>query len=468
MATQKSTQRSRVGRVTIYEHHGAWYTYHRQNGRPIRQRVGSSEAHAECVASLLNAKLTAAGSGLALNDLLQAVLPDVPRPNNHSVGAADGSSGPTIKVAELQRQFLDHHEHVLHSAMSTVSRYSSATNHLAAFAKGQSLADAAKVCVEGFVTHLRTIEVAPNGHANTIRRKLRDKGIKYILETCRSMYNFGLRQKIVAVNPFVEFAVGKLRVRDAKPIFVFTAQQELAFFKSADPWGLAVHLTLAKTGLRPGELVHTLIEDVDLDGGWLHVRSKPELGWMVKTGRERRVPLVGQLIDQLRHVAGERPSGPLFLRTKINNDGGPKIATDRIGMAKVAALRIMEADKASASPLTRTQLASFHRSVWRDAGAIPVDRVRSSFIRIATRAGLTVTTPKSWRHTFATLLQEANVDLLVRQETMGHQPTSPDAGVLGMTGTYTHTQPSFQRSEIERAVQLRPRSLALIQQLNPT
>ena len=90
------------------------------------------------------------------------------------------------------------------------------------------------------------------------------------------------------------------------------------------------------------------------------------------------------------------------------------------------------------------------RTVWRDAGAEPVDRVRDSFVRIARRAGLSATCPKSWRHTFATLLQHAGVDPLVRQETLGHKPADPDAGPLGMTGVYTHTDPAFQKREIIR------------------
>jgi len=39
-------------------------------------------------------------------------------------------------------------------------------------------------------------------------------------------------------------------------------------------------------------LVHLLVEDVDLEGGWLHVRNKVELGWRIETGQERVVPSV--------------------------------------------------------------------------------------------------------------------------------------------------------------------------------
>jgi integrase len=74
--------------------------------------------------------------------------------------------------------------------------------------------------------------------------------------------------------------------------------------------------------------------------------------------------------------------------------------------------------------------------------------------------GLTgATYPKSWRHTFATLLQDANVDPLIRQQTLGHQPGSPGAGALGMTTVYTHSRPETQRREILRALRLWPLSL---------
>jgi hypothetical protein len=69
------------------------------------------------------------------------------------------------------------------------------------------------------------------------------------------------------------------------------------------------------------------------------------------------------------------------------------------------------------------------------------------------------TCPKSWRHTFATILQDANVDPLVRQITLGHRPTN-GAG-LGMTGHYSHTRPETQRAQIEQALRLWPASLEL-------
>jgi site-specific recombinase XerD len=65
-----------------------------------------------------------------------------------------------------------------------------------------------------------------------------------------------------------------------------------------------------------------------------------------------------------------------------------------------------------------------------------------------------VTAPKTLRHTFATVLQDANVDPLVRNELMGHAPSYVGAlaGGLGMTAIYTHTRPETKRRQLEGAV----------------
>ncbi|MAG93394.1 MAG: hypothetical protein CMJ48_06555 [Planctomycetaceae bacterium] len=375
------------------------------------------------------------------------------------------SEAASISPADLRRRFLHHHEHVVGSALSTVSRYRAATQHLDDFSTKSGKHDISRLNVPKFVKYLRTIEVAPNGHPNTTKRKLRDKGIKFILETSRSMFRFGQQHGHLSrtlPNPFREFGLSKLAIRDSKAVFVFDPDQELAFFRNTDPWGFPIHIMLAKTGLRPGELTHTLIEDVDLTGGWLHVRSKSDLGWTTKTGRERQVPLVNELVTLLKRVIGQRRSGPLFVRARINSRSPPALAGHRAELTRIADTRLRTASETKAREISRREQDRILRTIWRDTGAVCVDRIRSSFIRIADRTGLHATCTKSWRHTFCTLLQEANVDPLVRQQTLGHAPTVPGTGALGMTGVYTHTTPDFQKREIERAVRLRPHSLELI------
>lgn len=429
----KAPTRVRVGRVSLYPHHGGWWVYYRLDGRPVRRKVADTRADAEPAAAQINAQLAAHAPTLL------AFTP--------------------VSVPDLRRRFLDYHVHVLKSAVATVRRYHAATRHLEGYAGGRGRPPMAhEVSPDAFAAHLRALAVTPNGHPNTARRPLRDKGVRFILETCRAMYAFAAKRRHLppyAGNPFADLPLDRLAVADAKPVFVFDAEAELAFLTAAGEWAFPVHVTLAKTGLRVGELTHLLVEDVDLAGGWLAVRNKPELGWRVKTGRERAVPLVPEVAAVLRRVVGGRTAGPVFLRPRFGAGDRPPLATDRAGLA--AACREREA--AAGPGLTRATRLRVAGTVWRDAGAVSADAVRTSFVRTAAAVGRPdATCPKSWRHTFATLLQDANVDPLVRQVTLGHTPT---AGGLGMTASYTHTRPETQRRQIEAAVRRWPGTLAL-------
>jgi integrase len=440
--SRKPTRR-RVGQVSYYFHHGSWYVYYRQGVRQIRRKVGQSQELAAQTAAQVNAQLAVAAPTLF--------------------------SFAPLPVSDLRRCWLEHHEHVLRSSLATIRRYESATQHLADFAQqsGRARAPAREVDGEQFVRYLRALRVSPNGHTHTARRPLRDKGIRFILETCRSLYGFAAKKRHLppyADNPFAGLGGNRCKVEDAKPIFLFDAASELAFLQAADDWSFPVHFTLAKTGIRPGELVHLLVEDLDLDQGWMYIRNKSELGWRIKTGRERALPLVEELVAVLRQLIGTRRTGPVFLRERFQEAVRGCTDTSRRRLANIVASRVAAQEASLARALLRTQQARIAADVWRDAGATKSDRIRQSFIRIANDAGLeNATCPKSWRHTFATLLQDANVDPLVRQITLGHAQASNPQGALGMPGVYTHTRPETLRREIFRALAQWPASLNLAQ-----
>jgi integrase len=364
-----------------------------------------------------------------------------------------------ISVPELRTQFLDFHESVLESSVGTVRRYRAATRHLEDYVLLQSRPPLThELKPAAFAAYLRQVEVTPNGHPNTERRRLRDKGVRFILETCRSMYNFGMKRRHLppySENPFSELPLDRLKIEDAKPIFVFSEKTELSFLRASGRWSFPIQFTLAKTGLRIGELVHLLIEEVDFDECWLLIRNKTALGWRVKTGNERDVPLLPEMASVLRRVIGDRKAGPVFLRERFASEL-PPLFGDRRELERVCRDR----QRTAGSSLSRLELSRIARGVWRDAGAIKPDAVRTSFVEITRAIGYPESTcPKSWRHTFATLLQDANVDPLIRQQTLGHRATT---GVgLGMTANYTRTRRETQREQIEQALRRWPESLGL-------
>jgi hypothetical protein len=62
--------RHRIGRGSIYEHHGSWWIYNRNGKKHCRRRIGSNPAMAECEASLLNAEPAAAEENLSIREIL--------------------------------------------------------------------------------------------------------------------------------------------------------------------------------------------------------------------------------------------------------------------------------------------------------------------------------------------------------------------------------------------------------------
>jgi hypothetical protein len=231
----RASRRNRIGKVSCYFRHGSWHVYYREAGKQIRRRAGDTERAAAQLAAQVNAQL--------------------------SVEAPTLFSFTPLPVAELRKRFLDNHEHVLCSSLPTVRRYSTATRHLENFARTQGANRPAHLLdAEQFVRYLRSLRVSPNGHSHSRRRPLRHKGIRYILETCRSLYGFAARKRYTppyAENPFAGLGGKRIRIEDAKPVFVFDPATELAFFQAADDWAFPIHFTLAKTGIRPGELSHT-------------------------------------------------------------------------------------------------------------------------------------------------------------------------------------------------------------------
>lgn len=218
---------------------------------------------------------------------------------------------------------------------------------------------------------------------------------------------------------------------------------------------------LLLTGIRPGELTHLLLpDDVDLTTGWLHIRNKKSLGWRIKTRNERDIPLHPNLAEVLKRVIGTRRCGPLVRQRRCSVGFTPPLANlNATQLESEINNRIASLERSENGELSRQRKQAVANRVWRESGAIREDWVRIEFMRVTKAIGLPyVTAPKTFRHTFATILQDANVDPLIRNELMGHAPMSnfSSAPGLGTTSIYTHTRPETKRQQLENALQGRP------------
>ena len=432
----------RVGKVRGDLRGKVWYLTYSEDGRRRRPRVGSDKDAAKQMAAQIHSQL--------------------------EVGAPAALSFEAVSLDELQARWLRHHEQVLRSSVQTINRYRTATKHLLDFVEKARVPRMTSHFraphAEEFVSYLRTIKVSPNGHANSEKRPLLDKGIKFILETCRAMLNFAMKRRHLspyAENPFSVIDLDRIPVEHRRPIVVFSSDEERQFFQQCDDWQFPIFATLIMTGLRPGELCHLLLpNDVDLTHNLLRIQNKPKLGWQVKTRNERALPMIPLLSDLLQYVIGKRQEGPVFLRRHFVSGALPKLgAAGSTRLERELADRISRNEVELQRALSRQERMVLARHLWTDAGAVKPDRLRLEFMQITRAIGLTgQTAPKLFRHLFATSLQDANVDPLIRCELMGHSTgaSSMSGNGLGMTANYTHTRPETKRRQLETAIGQRP------------
>ena len=200
----------RVGKVSAFLRGRVWYLAYFENGRRCRPRVGPDREAARQLAAHTNAQL--------------------------EVGAPTPLSFEPLSVEKVRERWLQYHEHVVRSSVATVNRYRTGTLHLLNFVRDVRPAVLAAhfqpAHAEEFAAYLRRIKVAPNGHRNAVKRPLRDKGVKYILEVCRSLFNYAAKRRHLppyAENPFATIEIDRIPVEDAKPFVGFTDEQERTF-----------------------------------------------------------------------------------------------------------------------------------------------------------------------------------------------------------------------------------------------
>jgi hypothetical protein len=78
-----SPTRTRVGKVSVYQHHGAWWVYFREGGRSVRRKVAEDLEQAQQVAAQVNAQVASNAPTLL--------------------------SFKPVGVPDLRAQFLDYH-----------------------------------------------------------------------------------------------------------------------------------------------------------------------------------------------------------------------------------------------------------------------------------------------------------------------------------------------------------------------
>jgi integrase len=204
------------------------------------------------------------------------------------------------------------------------------------------------------------------------RKTLYTEGVvvKQFFKWCRT-------RRLIAENPIEHVKLGKPRLEPKGGPGLAQVDQVL---RALDEPNRTMVATLAFTGMRDGELQRLKPEDLDLAGGWLHVRSRE--GAETKTRLSRKVPVHPRLRPLLAALP-KRPRAGLF-----TDCGGAGRAAD----GPVSVRRLNDRFKRTLEPL-----------------GIPAGRKADGFVL------------HSLRHFFETFCVNARVPQRVVDTWLGHR-----------------------------------------------
>ena len=338
-------------------------------------------------------------------------------------------------------------------AAATPSRYRSALSHYLAFTETSPVVRDYPTSVRvdrrfalEFAAFLDNQTVAPNGHANARKRKLR--GQAFILDAARAMYEWaddperGACMPTGFKNPFRR-AVLKRRKPAIDPLGEpeITLGMATEFLEACDRYQRALFAPLILYGLRATEPVFLFREHVE--GGWLRVGCIPELAYTTKGLRDKRFPLLDEITDLWNVEQPDRGQGLILVRRSVTaGDESPPLYGASLGsLTQEFERRCQQAGTSSAAAKLKIR-----DGVIRDAGGLTYDLISCEFHRLARRLKWPAcATLKDFRHAFATALVSAAVPEPMRRYLMGHAP--------GKEAIVTYTHLSGLADHYRRAVE---------------
>lgn len=254
-----------------------------------------------------------------------------------------------------------------------------------------------RYAIDNILARMKNVRVAEDVTAGRIetykKRRLSEASpftVNLELRHFKGFLRRCIKQGWLAALPAGEFE-GVKTLRPGRVNFLQDDQIE-AVLGNLRFWSRTVAEFFLLTGLRLSEARFLEWEDLDLAAGELWVRNKPELGFIVKAGKERRVSLPPELVEDLR--ARQKKTGWV-----LEADKGGQLDP------KVLYLALKRAGKAAGVPF--------------NVG------------------------PHTLRHTYASRLVMAGVDLPSVKELLGHSD-------IKTTMIYTHVTPDHKRAAVAK------------------
>ena len=250
------------------------------------------------------------------------------------------------------------------------------------------------------------------------------EGAAFVLDTVRALFEWAVlddeRGNLLPEgfrNPFLRWGRSQDIVRGdqlAEPDI--TLSMSIEFVQACDPFQLRLFVLLIVFGLRAAE--PCLLFREHLDQGWLSVPCIPELEYLTKGRRDKRLPLIADLQPFWATLGGGAATGlPLnagrLSKAERRPCFGEFLSTN---WPKSTGDVVPPSDNPAASG--RAQIRD---EVIHEAGGLNYDQIEQEFHSVERRLGWPAkATLKDFRHGFATMVGNSPMSEAYKKYLMGH------------------------------------------------
>ncbi len=211
-----------------------------------------------------------------------------------------GFSKTDIKIESLIVKFLEYNR--TNHRITTTKRYKAVTDHLKRFLNEKRkdivmLSQLTPEVIEGYKTFRRDEWVNPNGKnvkTDNTRKGARARTVNLELEGIKTMINLAIKWDYLRDNPMKH--VKPLKIDDKKPLRFLTKEECEKFLEACPKEFFPIYFTFMSTGMRKAELENLRWSDIDFNNHKIYIRKKPD--WQPKTG-EREIPISDELLTVL-------------------------------------------------------------------------------------------------------------------------------------------------------------------------
>jgi integrase len=235
-----------------------------------------------------------------------------------------------IQIDKLIDRFLEYNR--TNNRPTTTSRYKAVTDHFSQYlqSKHPAIVAASQInaeIIEGFKAHRRDSWVNPNGapidddddRTENTRLGAKSRTVNFELDGVKTMLNLAITWGYLKDNPAK--LVKPLKSDDKKPVRFLTIEECTKLLDASDHELRPILFAFLNTGMRKAELENLQWADIDLTRKKISIRSKAD--WDPKTS-DREIPLSPDMISLLKELRPKsaKPDSYVFLiknTTKSHN-----------------------------------------------------------------------------------------------------------------------------------------------------